>query len=117
MSERELQEAVIDMAHVFGWKVAHFRPAQNSRGDWRTPVAADGKGFPDLVMVSAHAIFFIELKSEKGRLTPEQRDWLDRLSHKNHDWDWNEGCTLNTMVWKPDHWKDGTIEKLLREWS
>ena len=117
MNEKELQEAVIDLAHLFGWKVAHFRPAQNARGDWRTPVAYDGKGFPDLVLVSAHALVFIELKSAKASPTDEQRDWLDRLGHKNHEWDWNGGCILETAVWRPKHWVDGRIEKFLREWS
>ncbi len=51
MTHAELQAAVIDCAHMFKWRVAHFRPAQNSRGDWFTPVAADAKGFLDLTML------------------------------------------------------------------
>ena len=47
MSERELQDAVIQLARLLGWRVAHFRPAMTTRG-WRTPVSADGAGFPDL---------------------------------------------------------------------
>ena len=45
MREDDLQAWVIDVAHLRRWTVAHFRPAQNKRGDWRLPVAADGKGF------------------------------------------------------------------------
>jgi hypothetical protein len=117
MTEKELQAAVIELAQTLGWKVAHFRPAMNARGDWRTPVAADGKGFPDLVMVSKHALLFIELKSAKGRVSPEQRDWLDRLMHKSHEWDHNGGCVIGTDVWKPEDWTNGTIEKLLKQWA
>ena len=58
MSEAVLQDAVIELANLKGWTVAHFRPAQNARGDWRTPVAAQGKGFPDLVMVRRDQLVF-----------------------------------------------------------
>ena len=49
MNEAEFQRMVIDMAHLFGWRVAHFRKVQ-THGRWMTAVAADGKGFPDLVL-------------------------------------------------------------------
>jgi hypothetical protein len=121
MTERELQEAVIELAHVYGWKIAHFRPAMNARGDWRTPVAADGKGFPDLVMVSAHALLFVELKSDKGKVTPEQLDWINRLMHKSHEWDKNttgvNEYMLGTDVWRPSDWTNGAIEKILKDWA
>ena len=93
MTEKELQAAVIELAQTFGWKVAHFRPAMNARGDWRTPVAADGKGFPDLVMVSSTTVAFVELKSKKGRLSTEQKEWLEallalcELVHQGRDFD------------------------------
>jgi hypothetical protein len=48
VSERDFQAAVLEAARVFGWHVAHFRPARTAHG-WRTPVAADGAGFPDIV--------------------------------------------------------------------
>jgi hypothetical protein len=41
---------VIEAAHVYGWRCAHFRPARTRHG-WRTAVAADGAGFPDLVLI------------------------------------------------------------------
>ena len=103
MTEAELQSAVIELAHLYGWTVAHFRPAQNARGDWRTPVAADGKGFPDLVLVCDYRLAFVELKSEKGRLRPEQKMWLEAL-----------GGRVDAMVWRPADWLDGTIETYLK---
>ena len=106
MTEKELQAAVIELAHLYGWFVAHFRPAQNARGDWRTPVAADGKGFPDLVMVRREQLMFVELKSAKGRLSPEQEIWIAKL---------DDTCA-EVFVWYPKDWLDGTIEDFL-EWT
>jgi hypothetical protein len=48
-SEASFLEQIIDLAHLFGWRVAHFRAARTFSG-WRTPVQGDGKGFPDLVL-------------------------------------------------------------------
>ena len=79
MSEQELLEAVIELAHLYRWRVAHFRPARTEHG-WRTPVAADGAGFPDLVLVRDR-VLFVELKSARGRLSVEQQDWLSALGH------------------------------------
>lgn len=107
MKEAELQKNIIDTAHLFGWHVAHFRPAQNSRGQWRTPVAADGKGFPDLVMVSESMVAFIEVKSARGRPTPEQKEWLGRFSRVA------DGRKIYVDVWKPDMWMSGEIERFL----
>ncbi len=80
LTEAEFQRQVIEVAHIFGWRVAHFRPAMTQRGTWITPVQADGKGFPDLVMVRGERLIFAELKQDKARLTAEQIGWLDELS-------------------------------------
>jgi hypothetical protein len=50
VAERDFQSAVVPCARLFGWRVAHFRAAQTKHG-WRTPVEADGKGFPDLLLL------------------------------------------------------------------
>ena len=86
MKESEFQRIVIDMAHLFGWQVAHFRPAQTAKG-WRTAVAADGKGFPDLVIARERQVIFAELKTKTGRLSEAQCRWLDVLP--------------NAVVWRP----------------
>jgi VRR-NUC domain-containing protein len=75
-TESEYQGHIIELAHLYRWRVAHFRPAQTSRG-WRTPVSADGAGFPDLFMVRGRRAIAAELKrDEKAKLTPAQLDWL-----------------------------------------
>jgi VRR-NUC domain len=79
ISEAELQQAVIETARTFGFLVAHFRPAKTNKG-WRTPVSADGKGFPDLVMVHPlRGLMFAELKSDRGNLSPDQKRWITAL--------------------------------------
>lgn len=84
VTEAQWQDTVIDLALTLGWRVAHFRPARTVDG-WRTPVAADGKGFPDLVLArEGDTPLFIELKTDTGRITPEQRNWLDTLGPHAH---------------------------------
>lgn len=73
ISEEQFQNQIIELAHLFGWHVAHFRPALTKRG-WRTPVSADGKGFMDLVLMRER-IIYIECKRETGKLTDEQKAW------------------------------------------
>jgi hypothetical protein len=103
MTEPELLAAVLDLARVFGWRTAHFRAAQTRYG-WRTPVQGDGAGFPDLVVVRGSRVIAIELKSDTGKVTAEQRLWLDALTDAG----------VLTCIWRPEHWRDGTIEHHLR---
>lgn len=78
LTEQQFQGQVIDLARTLGWKVAHFRPAQTARG-WRTPVAADGAGFPDLILVRDRVIA-AELKTQTGRVKDHQADWLQAFT-------------------------------------
>lgn len=77
MTEKQWQATVMDAAARCGWRTAHFRRAQNARGDWRTPVAGDGAGWPDLVMLRGDRVIVAELKTATGRVEPDQRAWLD----------------------------------------
>ena len=95
-SEAYFQRRVIDLAHFWGWRVAHFRPAQNARGDWRTAVAGDGKGLPDLVLVRDGALIFAELKRQDGKVSPEQKTWLEEL---------NKTPGVTVCVWRPADWQ------------
>lgn len=75
--EADAQATILEVARLRGWRAAHFRPALTSRG-WRTPVAADGAGFPDLVLVRDRVVF-AELKQKGARPGAEQVAWLDAL--------------------------------------
>jgi hypothetical protein len=99
-SEADFQKAVIELAQLLGWRVAHFRPARTEHG-WRTAVSADGKGFVDLVMVKT-SVLFVELKAERGRVSPEQEAWHAAL----------RAAGAEVYVWKPPDWT--VIEARLR---
>lgn len=89
--EDAFQKDVYDLAKMRGWTVAHFRSVYDGNAKrWLTPVSADGKGFPDLVLVRER-IIFAELKAKTGRLRPEQVVWIDKLRAA--------GSTV--FVWKP----------------
>jgi hypothetical protein len=106
VSEAELQKAVIDLARRLGWRTAHFRTSRTQSGGWATAVQGDGKGFPDLVMVGDRRVLFVELKAKGKHPTIEQRDWLDRLT---------DAPGVETYVWRPTDWTNGTIEQTLRD--
>lgn len=101
MKEDEWQAQVIEAARLFKWRVAHFRPALTKHG-WRTAVAADGAGFPDLVLVRDRVIF-AELKSATGTTSIDQEEWSAALIEAQAEW----------YVWRPDDW-DAVIAALRR---
>jgi hypothetical protein len=106
MSEAQLQQNVIDMAHVFGWLVHAERPAMRADGTWRTPIQGD-KGFPDLVLAKAdRQPLFLELKSQNGKVSQDQIDWALALAPL--------GRNASYWVLRPSDWFDGTIERVLK---
>jgi hypothetical protein len=94
ITEKAWQKQVIELAHMTGWIVAHFRTASQGTGKKRrflTPVGADGKGFPDLVIVRERVIY-AELKVGYNDLRPEQTMWLQKLAAAGQE----------TYVWRPE---------------
>jgi hypothetical protein len=74
MNETQFAAQVYDLATLRGWLFVHFRPARTAHG-WRTPVEGTlGAGFPDLILAQPRTgrLLFVELKSDKGRLSPSQ---------------------------------------------
>lgn len=116
ISERDFQNNVVELAHLYGWRVAHFGIGQTQKG-YRTPVRYDGKGFPDLVLAHpAFGVVFAEMKSDRGRVSDEQADWLALLAeaHGPH----------RVGVWRPRHLAliarvlaDGPATVNLDEWE
>ena len=96
MREQDFLDQVIELSHLCGWLVAHQRPARTEKG-WRTAVQGDA-GFPDLVMVRAGELIFAELKSERGKVTPQQQKWIE---------------LLGAAVWRPSNF-DEIREQLRR---
>ena len=112
ISEKDFLEAVIAYAQAKGWKCAHFRPARTNRVDkngkpvWVTPVQGGGKGFPDLVLTRDGQLLFIEAKSEKGKPSEDQLEWLRELSKVAYS-----SPRVGVHVWQPSNWS--AIEQVL----
>lgn len=102
VSERDFQRSVIELAKTLGWKVGHFH---DSRRQVRPNVFVgdkDAAGFPDLVLIRRDRLLFAELKTERGKLSPKQLEWLGLL----------ELAEQWTYVWRPSMMDD--ILKVLR---
>jgi hypothetical protein len=99
---RPLQKAIIALARTLGWRVAHTPPVKTEHG-WRTAIAADGRGFPDLLFLRER-IFVAEVKGDGDALTADQKMWLSAFRLAG----------VEAFVWGPKEWRDGTIEEVLR---
>lgn len=104
MSEKALQNAIAEMAQTLGYLVFHARPAMNKDGTWVTPVKYDGKGYPDLTIVGHDKVLFVEVKSAKGVVSPEQAAWIEEMQKTSN----------YAAVWYPSDWRDGYIETVLK---
>lgn len=86
---------VEQLATWLGWRVAHFRAVRVQRRDgsthYQVPVAGGAKGFPDFVMLKGARVLVVECKSGSGRVTKDQRGWLDAFREA--------GCEV--YVWRP----------------
>jgi hypothetical protein len=85
---------VLQLAAISGWLAYHVRRSDQA--------LTSGKGYPDLTLAGPDGqLVFAELKTERGRLAPEQEAWRDRLLGAGADW----------RLWRPSDWRE--IEQLL----
>ena len=96
VTEAAFLRQVVDLAHYTGWLVHHCRPAVLPSGKWATHISGDA-GFVDLVLAKEGRVIFVELKSEKGKVTDAQQAWRWALGAGR------PGC--NAFVWRPSDWK------------
>ncbi len=80
LTEREWQAQVVAIARTYGWQVHHHLISYGSAAGW-----------PDLAIAGHGRVLFVELKTDAGRLRPEQIVWLDLLT--------TAGCEV--AVWRP----------------
>jgi len=95
--EGEFKDMVLALGKLHGWQRAHFLPAVTGRGV-RTPVQADGKGFPDIIQIHEERkqIFVAELKVDRNKPTAEQKRWLELFRIVG----------VPTYLWYPKHWDE-----------
>ena len=64
MNESEFEQAIVDAARVFGWKIVGHRPMRTKHG-WATGWKYDGTGWPDLTMIHADRGLLIAAEPSK----------------------------------------------------
>ncbi len=83
ISERDFERQVKDVAKLFSWLYYHTFRSQFSPA-----------GFPDCVLVrGSEPVIYAELKSEGGKLSEPQREWLLSLVRAGE----------RVFVWKPSN--------------
>lgn len=83
--ERGYQGTVTDALDSFGWSWNHTFPLRTKYG-WRTGTTE--KGIPDLIAVRGAHLVAIEVKSDTGKPTTDQLEWLERFAgvEGGHGW-------------------------------
>lgn len=86
ISEKAFQAQIVELARLSGWLCYHTFDSRRSAA-----------GFPDLVLVRPPVVVFAELKSEAGKLRPEQQAWLEAL---------RECPGVEARLWRPGDWEE-----------
>lgn len=94
VSEAQLRARVVELAHAAGWMVFSLPIAKTRR-----PVK-DAVGYPDLTLARHGEVMWLELKTDKGTVSPEQEKWTTALGRPCY-------------VIRPEHLHDGTVMRLL----
>lgn len=96
MSELEWQRAVEELLTLGQWQYIHLRDSRRQRAT----------GWPDLFAVKGNTVIAIELKTQRGRVTPAQSRWLALL----------RDAGMPTYVWRPAQ-IDEVRRSLLGDWT
>lgn len=70
MKEAEFAKRIEDTANLLQLRWHHETDSRKSKA-----------GFPDYVFVGPFGILFLEIKSTKGKPTPQQEAWITDLDH------------------------------------
>lgn len=78
-TEKQWQAEVVRAARLLGWTAYHTHDSRRSEPGW-----------PDLALVRDRLVM-AELKTDTGRISPDQQRWLDLLDRAG----------IETYVWRP----------------
>jgi hypothetical protein len=82
VTEGDLREQIRDLCKIFSWKFYFTWTSIHSP-----------RGIPDLILCKPPRLIFAELKTEKGKVSPHQQEWIDLLSEC--------GGNVECYVWRP----------------
>ena len=85
ITEKQFEAQVKDLARLLGYKYYHT---------WRS--IHSPAGFPDCVMVRNGTVIFAELKSDKGKLSQHQEEWIEALNKVS-----SVSLGVQVYVWRP----------------
>ena len=91
LAEKDFQRQVLELAAVYGWLAYHVPDSRR----------VSCRGVPDVLCIRPfppYGFFFAELKTEKGKLRPEQKEWLEALQHNG----------IEYHVWRPSDFDEIT---------
>jgi putative heme degradation protein len=94
-SETQFMQQVTQLAQYYSWRIYHTHDSR------RSPA-----GFPDLVLVRPPELIFAELKTEKGRVRPEQADWLADLEAVARVLAVEGVRALDVCLWRPSQFDE-----------
>lgn len=91
LSEAAWQKQVMEWAKRGGWLTFHASGCQHYK--------RNARGFPDLVLLhpERRIVFFAELKTEHGKATTAQIEWLAAL---------NTVDSYGAQLWRPRDWQE-----------
>jgi len=90
-NEGEFQAEIIQVARLMRLVTYHTHDSRRS-----------DSGFPDLVIVGRTGVLFRELKTDTGKVTPDQEFFIAALKLAGQD----------AGVWRPTQWPDQIIAEL-----
>lgn len=106
VDEAEFQKVIVETAQLLGWHVFHVADSRREVIDRRRGLSfmvGDklAKGWPDLALAHPrwHVFAVRELKTDKGRVTPEQKAWLELLA----------SCGIDADLWRPRNWDESIV--------
>jgi len=99
VTEKEFANQIEGLLDTFHWRWCHFRPASTKHG-WTTALSGH-PGFPDYIAVKDGSVIVIELKSEKGKVSPDQQLWLEAFKQAD----------IDVYLWRPSDF-DFAVSKL-----
>jgi hypothetical protein len=86
LTEKQWLRQVTDLAHLYRWRT--FHPWLSIRSE---------RGWPDLALVRPPRLVLAELKTDHGKVTLPQQEWLDLLG----------ACSgVEVHLWRPSDFND-----------